>query len=89
MNLCASPRSTNLQRWATSTALRELRTPLAAFCCGRGIKGTLLLAQEGINGTVAGSETDIADLIAHLESVDGIAGLEVKYSTPLRCRSIA
>ncbi len=33
----------------------SLRAPLAAFCCGRGIKGTLLLAREGINGTVAGS----------------------------------
>ena len=62
-------------------ALRELRTPLAAFCCGRGIKGTLLLAQEGINGTVAGSKTDIADLIAYLESIEGLADLEVKYSS--------
>ncbi|ESW67672.1 rhodanese-related sulfurtransferase [Mesorhizobium sp. C277A] len=61
--------------------LRVLRTPLAAFCCGRGIKGTLLLAQEGINGTVAGSETDIADLIAYLEAIEGLADLEVKYST--------
>ncbi|MGX9143604.1 oxygen-dependent tRNA uridine(34) hydroxylase TrhO [Mesorhizobium sp. 128a] len=61
--------------------LRTVRTPLAAFCCGRGIKGTLLLAQEGINGTVAGSETDIADLIAYLESIEGLVGLEVKYST--------
>ncbi|MER8514847.1 rhodanese-related sulfurtransferase [Mesorhizobium sp. M1060] len=62
-------------------ALRVLRTPLAAFCCGRGIKGTLLLAQEGINGTVAGSEADIADLIAYLEAIEGLADLEVKYST--------
>ncbi|MBM2712285.1 rhodanese-related sulfurtransferase [Mesorhizobium caraganae] len=62
-------------------ALRELRTPLAAFCCGRGIKGTLLLAQEGINGTVAGSETDIADLIDYLEAIEGLADLEVKYSS--------
>lgn len=60
--------------------LRALRTPLAAFCCGRGIKGTLLLAQEGINGTVAGSEADIADLIAYLEAIEGLADLEVKYS---------
>lgn len=60
--------------------LRALRTPLAAFCCGRGIKGTLLLAQEGINGTVAGSETDIADLIDYLEAIEGLADLEVKYS---------
>ena len=59
----------------------ELRAPLAAFCCGRGIKGTLLLAREGINGTVAGSEAAIAELVAHLEAMPEFAGLEVKYSS--------
>jgi len=57
-----------------------LRAPLAAFCCGRGIKGTLLLAREGINGTVAGGEAAIAELIAHLEAMPDFGGLEVKYS---------
>jgi UPF0176 protein len=59
----------------------ELRAPLAAFCCGRGIKGTLLLAREGINGTVAGSEAAIAEFVAHLEAKPEFAGLEVKYSS--------
>ncbi|TJW46543.1 MAG: rhodanese-related sulfurtransferase, partial [Mesorhizobium sp.] len=59
----------------------SLRVPLAAFCCERGIRGTLLLAHEGINGTVAGSEAAIAALIDHLESIEGLAGLEVKYSS--------
>ena len=69
-----------LYRFARLDAFEELRAPLAAFCCERGIKGTLLLAREGINGTVAGSEADIAALIAHLEALEGLAGLEVKYS---------
>ncbi|WP_421916449.1 rhodanese-related sulfurtransferase [Mesorhizobium sp.] len=69
-----------LYRFARLDAFEELRAPLAAFCCGRGIKGTLLLAHEGINGTVAGSEADIAALVEHLESIEGLAGLEVKYS---------
>ncbi|MFC3325307.1 oxygen-dependent tRNA uridine(34) hydroxylase TrhO [Mesorhizobium cantuariense] len=69
-----------LYRFARLDAFEELRVPLAAFCCGRGIKGTLLLAHEGINGTVAGGETAIAELIEHLESIEGLAGLEVKYS---------
>jgi UPF0176 protein len=59
----------------------SLRAPLAAFCCGRGIKGTLLIAREGINGTVAGSEAAIAELVAHLEAMPEFTGLEVKYST--------
>ena len=61
-------------------AADQLRAPLAAFCCGRGIKGTLLLAREGINGTVAGEEAAIAELIAHLEAMPEFRGLEVKYS---------
>ena len=73
----ASPRSTG----SAARRLEALRAPLAAFCCGRGIKGTLLLAHEGINGTVAGSEAAIAALIAHLESIPEFAGLEVKYSS--------
>ena len=70
-----------LYRFCRLERFEELRAPLAAFCCGRGIKGTLLLAREGINGTVAGSEAAIAELIAHLEAMPEFAGVEVKYST--------
>ncbi len=69
-----------LYRFCRLERFEALRAPLAAFCCGRGIKGTLLLAREGINGTVAGSEAAIAELIAHLEAMPEFRGLEVKYS---------
>src|SRR5215472_442263 len=45
---------------------RELREPLRAFCAGLGLKGSVLLAAEGINGTLAGSEDGIAALIEEL-----------------------
>lgn len=45
------------------------------------ILGTLLLAHEGINGTVAGPEASIRILIDYLESWDEIGKLEVKYSS--------
>lgn len=70
-----------LYRFCRLERFEQLRAPLAAFCCGRGIKGTLLLAREGINGTVAGCEEAIAELIAHLEAIPEFRGLEVKYST--------
>lgn len=70
-----------LYRFVRLERHEELRAPLAAFCCGRGIKGTLLIAREGINGTVAGSEAAIAELIAHLEAMPEFAGLDVKYSS--------
>ena len=72
---------TALYRFVRLDRCEELRAPLAAFCCGRGIKGTLLIAREGINGTVAGSEAAIAELIAYLEAMPEFAGLEVKYSS--------
>ncbi|MBN9070448.1 MAG: rhodanese-related sulfurtransferase [Rhizobiales bacterium] len=69
-----------LYRFARLERHEALRAPLAAFCCARGIKGTLLLASEGINGTVAGTSEAIAELIERIEAVPGLAGLEVKYS---------
>ena len=69
-----------LYRFVRLDGFEALRAPLAAFCCERGIKGTLLLALEGINGTVAGSDAAIAELVAHLEGMPALAGLEIKYS---------
>ncbi|KQZ12229.1 hypothetical protein ASD50_12700 [Mesorhizobium sp. Root552] len=69
-----------LYRFCRLERFESLRTPLAEFCCARGIKGTLLLAREGINGTVAGGGAAIEELIAHLQSIPEFSGLEVKHS---------
>jgi len=47
---------------------KKLREPLLNFCVSEGIKGTLLLADEGINGTVAGSEKSILELLHYLKN---------------------
>jgi UPF0176 protein len=63
---------------------RELRAPLRALCDGLGIKGTLLLAVEGINGTVAGEDSAIDALINELKAGALFNGrldnLELKFS---------
>ncbi|MFI0848216.1 rhodanese-related sulfurtransferase [Mesorhizobium sp. IMUNJ 23232] len=69
-----------LYRFCRLDRFEDLRAPLAAFCCGKGIKGTLLLAHEGINGTVAGRPEAIAALMKWLEAVPEFAGLDIKYS---------
>ena len=46
----------------------KLRDPLLQFCVTRDIKGTLLLAYEGINGTVAGPEKAILALLDFLKN---------------------
>ncbi len=46
----------------------SLREPLLQFCISHDIKGTLLLANEGINGTVAGPEKSILELLNYLKT---------------------
>ena len=57
-----------------------LRAPLARLACGQGVRGTLLLAPEGINGTIAGSRAGIDAMLAHLRALPGCAGMEWKES---------
>lgn len=57
-----------------------LRGKLQDLCDGNGIKGILLLAKEGINGTVAGSREGIDRLLAFLRSDDRLKELVHKES---------
>ena len=56
------------------------RAPLLALAQAEGLTGTLLLAPEGVNGTVAGSRAGIDAVLAHIRGWDGFAGLEHKES---------
>ena len=58
----------------------KIRGPLANLCCAQGVKGTLLLAHEGINGTIAGSDDAIGCVLNHIRDQLGGADIEVKYS---------
>ena len=44
----------------------DLQAPLLSFCKTHGVKGTLLLAAEGINGTIAGTRSGIDAVAAYL-----------------------
>lgn len=57
-----------------------LRGPLFDLCQSAGVKGSLLLAGEGINGTIAGSRAGIDAVLAHLRALPGCAALEHKES---------
>jgi UPF0176 protein len=70
-----------LYRFATFPDPESLRQPIADQCQAHNIKGTILLATEGVNGTIAGSEAGVAAVIAHLRTLPGCAELDVKYST--------
>jgi len=71
-------------QFATLPDFRVLRGPLRATCARLSLKGSILLAAEGINGTVAGDDEGIDALIEELRHGALFGGrldhLELKYS---------
>lgn len=58
-----------------------LQVKLLQYCQSQGIKGTILLATEGINGTIAGERSAIDAMLTFLRSDPRLAGLQHKEST--------
>jgi UPF0176 protein len=55
-----------------------LRPGLLALCAAQHVKGTLLLAREGLNGTIAGPRAGIDAVLAHIRALPGCADLDWK-----------
>lgn len=53
---------------------------ILSYCQAQSIKGTILLAKEGINGTIAGEHDNIASVLRFLRSDPRLADLEHKES---------
>jgi len=73
-----------LYKFVTLHNFRDLREPLLDVCREAGTLGTLLLAQEGINGTIAGSREAIDRVLDYLRSDERMADLEHKESSDQR-----
>ncbi|SDA36803.1 rhodanese-related sulfurtransferase [Sphingomonas sp. NFR15] len=69
-----------LYRFARFDDPATLRARLHDLCAGLGIKGTLLLAREGINGTIAGGDAAIETVVTAIRALPGCAGAEIKYA---------
>jgi len=73
-----------LYQFAALPDFRALREPLRALCARLDLKGSLLLAHEGINGTIAGEPEDIDAFVAELQHGPLFGGrldnLELKFS---------
>ncbi len=69
-----------LYRFANFEDPASLRQPLLSLCNANGVKGTILIAREGINGTIAGT-SDAIDLVeCHIRTLPGCEQLEIKYA---------
>ncbi|PKP94211.1 MAG: hypothetical protein CVT77_03005 [Alphaproteobacteria bacterium HGW-Alphaproteobacteria-16] len=57
-----------------------IRAELIDLCTAQGVRGTLLLAREGINGTIAGTDAGIEAVLTHIRALPGCAAIDVKES---------
>ncbi|MCO1333192.1 rhodanese-related sulfurtransferase [Microbulbifer sp. OS29] len=69
-----------LYKFVTLEDFESLRAPLLDVMQENCVRGTLLLAHEGINGTVAGPREGINSVLAHLKSDERLAELDYKES---------
>jgi len=63
-----------LYKFVSLPNFKDLQAPLLNACKTHNIKGTLLLAEEGINGTIAGLPDDIQAILHYLRTDPVFAG---------------
>ena len=69
-----------IYKFVTLENHEQLREPLLELMRAQSVRGTLLLASEGINGTIAGPREGIDRVLAHIESNPQLTGLSLKES---------
>jgi UPF0176 protein len=69
-----------LYKFVTLKDFHALKAPFLAAMKAHGVKGTLLLAQEGINGTISGTRTGIDGFLGSLKSDHRFADIDHKES---------
>ncbi|WP_405232268.1 oxygen-dependent tRNA uridine(34) hydroxylase TrhO [Lentisalinibacter salinarum] len=86
--MSSTPRSTDgyacdvvsFYRFVSLSAYRQLREPLLAAGRERNLLGTVLLAPEGINATLAGERGELVSMLDWLGGMEGLGGLEGRWS---------
>jgi UPF0176 protein len=67
-------------RFSAMADLKALREELQQLAAAAAVRGTILLADEGVNGTISGPEPGVQQLLARLRRCPGLAPLEAKLS---------
>ena len=68
-----------LYRFAAIADCQAVRDQLEALCRPE-VRGTLLVAREGLNGTIAGPEAAVDRVLDGIRALPGFAGLDVKFA---------
>jgi UPF0176 protein len=69
-----------IYKFARLDDYEDLRVPLLELMRVCGVRGTILLAREGINGTIAGPGEGVDRVLSHIDSDARLAGLSLKKS---------
>ena len=69
-----------LYKFVEINDLQSLRSEIQALCKENNAKGTILLAKEGINGTISAKNKEIRSILKKLKSDKRFKKLEVKFS---------
>ena len=69
-----------LYKFVEINDLQSLRSEIQALCKENNAKGTILLAKEGINGTISARNKEIRSILKKLKSDNRFKKLEVKFS---------
>ncbi len=70
-----------LYHFAHVTDVNSLQKELLQLCLSQRIRGTLLVAGEGMNGTIAGPASGIKEVVDFIKNIPGFAQTEVKYAS--------
>ena len=70
-----------LYKFVEISDLLSLQDNLYNICEENNIMGTILIADEGINGTISGKHNEIKETISSLTSDDRFSNIEIKYSS--------
>ena len=60
--------------------LPALQAELRSLAEAGGVRGTILLAEEGVNGTISGPEVGVQAVLTRLRQLPGLQALEAKFS---------
>ena len=71
----------SLYKFVEINDLLSLQDNLYNICEENNIMGTILIANEGINGTISGKHNEIKETISSLISDNRFSNIEIKYSS--------
>ena len=67
-------------RFTAMANLQGLRGELHELAAASEVRGTILLAEEGVNGTISGREAGVAAVLQRLRQCPGLESLEARHS---------